>query len=424
MLSVFSRGTLGAEARGGEDGRGWSRRELDLDALRRLDGRIELAAGTLFAQGAELGDAVLVADAKDGELRLERLEGEFLGGALAMTGAVAAGVPHRMRFAAVVSDGDMARLLRHFDAGEGVRGRFDANLEVEGAGFSQRDIVQSLAGAAAIELREGAVEGFDLAAVAAGLAEAPDGAALAARLDEAGRSGASAAAHGEATFRIGEGVARSDDARLRFEGAQGAFGMEIDLSRRWIDLAGTARLDGYGSLPSIAISLGGPLGAARQAIDMRELGKAALLARGEAAEVEVKVVEAAPEPAVEAGADTGGAAQASARRPDDSLAETRIDAAGLATVTEVAGDRKERSLYLLLDATAGTGEESGSGEEAATDEAFAAEGDAPAPFASVPAKPAPPGGAAAESEAAGETGGSSGALLDLLGGADASSAGN
>ncbi len=240
--------------------------ETDLGAPRGFDGRLELVADNLSVWGAVVDAPTAVVETDGGELRIERFDGGLFGGRVALTGAVVSGEPRRLRLDAAVADVDVARLLRHFADSEALTGRLFADLRLTGTGLGRRDIVRTLSGGGSVALRDGAVRGFDLGAVGDRLGGLDDEAAVAAPIAEAS-GGATRIVAADGTFAIADGVARSQDLTVLFDGGRGDFAVAVDLPRRWIGMEGEARLTGHAAAPAIPIVFGGPIDDPRSVFD-------------------------------------------------------------------------------------------------------------------------------------------------------------
>lgn len=183
-----------------------------LDALNALDGRFTLNAGALAWRQYRIADLQLDATLAAGRLELSRLGGRAWGGRLDASGSADAGA-NRLALK-LAADGIDANALLKDVAGKDLlegRGRVGADLKTHGAGVDEWR--SRLAGSASLQLRDGAVKGFNLARALrqakAALSLRQDAVAEARATEKTDFSELSASA------RIADGVARSDDLQLK-----------------------------------------------------------------------------------------------------------------------------------------------------------------------------------------------------------------
>ena len=135
---------------------------VDLGALKALDGDISLRVGTLVYPPYRVADAALDATLAGGVLRVSQLAGRAWGGRFK---AQATADAHSQRVAAQfeANDVDIAQLLNEVAQYKKLdgKGRVTANVNTHGASVQQ--FKRQLAGKAALELRDGALHGINLA---------------------------------------------------------------------------------------------------------------------------------------------------------------------------------------------------------------------------------------------------------------------
>ncbi len=197
--------TGGAQPKAAEAGT-WSDEPIDLSALKAVDADLALELGGIrvrdikvgrSALDAKLENGRLVADLKELNLYNGRGEGRLV---VDGRGAVPA-VEKRL----ALKDVTLEPLLSDaagFDRLEG-SGGFD--LAVETRGRSQRAMVAALGGRGAIQFRDGAIKGINLAAMIRNIDSAFRAADEAQKTDFAELSG---------TFQIAKGVLNNDDLKL------------------------------------------------------------------------------------------------------------------------------------------------------------------------------------------------------------------
>jgi len=137
---------------------------VDLSGLKALDGRFGLRAGTLVYPPYRVAEAALDATLAGGVLKLSRLSGRAWGGRFDAQGSADANA-QRVALKLDASGVDVAALLgdvADFRRLEG-KGRVTADVTTSGASVAQ--FRQRLGGQAALELRDGALRGINLAKV-------------------------------------------------------------------------------------------------------------------------------------------------------------------------------------------------------------------------------------------------------------------
>jgi AsmA protein len=137
---------------------------VDLGGLKALDGRFGLRAGTLVYPPYRVADAALDATLAGGVLKLSRLSGRAWGGRFDAQGSADANA-RRVAFKLDASGVDVGALLgdvADFRRLEG-KGRLTADVTTSGASVAQ--FKQRLGGQAALEMRDGALRGINLAKV-------------------------------------------------------------------------------------------------------------------------------------------------------------------------------------------------------------------------------------------------------------------
>lgn len=214
---------------------------VDLSGLKALDGRFGLRAGSLVYPPYRVADAALDATLTGGVLKLSRLSGRAWGGRFDAQGSADANA-QRVALKLDASGVDVAALLgdvADFRRLEG-KGRVTADVTTTGASVAQ--LKQRLGGKAALELRDGALRGINLAKVMRQWKSALS-------LDRESVQRASTEEKTDfseigASFAIADGVARNKDlvAKSPFlrVGGEGA----IDIGRSRVDYLARATVTG------------------------------------------------------------------------------------------------------------------------------------------------------------------------------------
>lgn len=211
-------------------------RPVDLAALRSLDARISLQAGTLRYAPYVLRDVNAQATLEAGHLlvaplRLRAWDGSIDARLSADAGSRAA--QQRLTLQATASDILIQALLKDVAQQEPLDGRGRLQLDLQTGGASTRALEQALAGSATLQLRDGAVRGINLAQR---LREAK--ALLSLRKDansQAQRSEKTDFSELVATFQIQHGVAENRDLNLKSPFLRVVGEGRIDLPARQLD---------------------------------------------------------------------------------------------------------------------------------------------------------------------------------------------
>jgi AsmA protein len=185
---------------------------VGLDGLTAFNGRVNLSAGQLSFRQYDVTDARLDAALDGGLLRVTRLAGHAWGGSVEGSGS--ADAKSRKIGVKLVAQGVNANALLKDVTGKDLlegTGRVSADITTSGATLGA--LRSNLAGAAALQLRDGAVKGVNLARTLrqakAALSMKQDAIAKASAAEKTDFSELTASA------RIEGGVARSDDLDLK-----------------------------------------------------------------------------------------------------------------------------------------------------------------------------------------------------------------
>lgn len=210
---------------------------VNLDGLKALDGEFSLDAGALAFRHYRATDARLAATLDGGRLRIGRIAGRAWGGSVEGSGSADAHA-HRVALRLDARGVDVQALLKDVAGQDLLEGSGRVLADLESGGTTVAALRSQLAGRAELQLRDGAIRGFNLARA---LRQAK--AALSLRQDAIVQSRAvektdfSAL---DASLHIADGVARSDDLELKSPflrlGGAGSF----DIGRGRIDYTARA----------------------------------------------------------------------------------------------------------------------------------------------------------------------------------------
>lgn len=187
---------------------------VDLSALRSLDGRISLQAGTLRYAPYVLRELKAVAQLDDGRLDLQPLSFNTWEGSLsARVQANAKGEQQTLAVQAQAQQINIASALKDIAQSELLEGRGQVSLNLRSAGRSLQALKAGLEGEARLHLRDGAVRGFNLARALrqfqAALSLQQDAVSQARQTEKTDFSELSA------SFQVHQGIASSRDLALK-----------------------------------------------------------------------------------------------------------------------------------------------------------------------------------------------------------------
>jgi AsmA protein len=210
---------------------------VDLGALRSVDAVVGLRAGSFVFRQYRVADAKIDATLAGGLLRVTTLQGKAWGGSLDAS-ASADARSNRIGVKAVASGVNVAALLKDVAAKDLLEGTGRVTLDVDTSGRSVAELRRQLAGHAALQLRDGAVKGINLAK---SLRQAK--AALTMRSDatqKASQTEKTDFSELTASFRIADGIARSNDLDVKSPFLRLAGDGAIDIGRGMIDYTARA----------------------------------------------------------------------------------------------------------------------------------------------------------------------------------------
>lgn len=198
---------------------------------------------------------------------VERLDARMLGGGLTATGRL---TPAGAALAATLRGAEMGGLGLGAGGIKATKGVLDGQVRLTGAGSSQAALLASLAGDGRLEVKDGLVEGFDLAAMDAQMRRLENIGSLLG-LIQAGLSGGSSRFSSlTASFKAERGIVTSRDIVLVAEGGGAEGTATVDLPKDSIDARLAFRLATPGS-PPLGLRLDGRLGAPNKAIDINAM---------------------------------------------------------------------------------------------------------------------------------------------------------
>jgi AsmA protein len=269
---------------------------IDLSPLRAFDGQFDLRVGRFAYRDYRLDDLVFDGRLDAGLLRVSKLAGKGWGGTLDATGSINAR-DNRVAFKAVASNVNVNALLNtvaKYDKLEGT-GRVTADLRTQGA--SVQAMKTQLDGTAALQLRDGAFKGVNLARA---LRQAR--AALSLKQDAVEQARATEKTDFSeltASFVIENGVARNQDLDMKSPFLRLSGGGQADIGRGQLDytaratVAATSKGQDGAELAAlkgltVPVRLTGPLDAPQWKIQWSSVGGALVDAKVDEAKDKLK----------------------------------------------------------------------------------------------------------------------------------------
>lgn len=256
---------------------------LDLAALRTLDATGALRVGSLRMAGVQAQQVRLDLHAHGGELALKPLSAQLYEGSLNGAVSVNARAVPQMAVQATLQGVQLGPLLQDALGKQPIEGRGQVTLDLRGQGATVSALQKSLAGQAALALRDGKVHGFNIA-------EAIRGAKSRFGLGGGQHSGAGSAAESTdfseiaASLRIEHGVAHNDDLLAKTPLLRVAGSGDIDIGQSRLDYTVRATvvstLQGQGGPElqalrgqTVPVRLVGPFNAIGYQIDFASVAK-------------------------------------------------------------------------------------------------------------------------------------------------------
>lgn len=205
---------------------------VDLSGLRSVNGQFQLRAGQFAFRQYRIADAAIDATLDGGMLRVTTLQGRAWGGQIAAT-AFADARASRIAVKGAAQGVNVNALVRDVADKDWIEGSGRVDVDLDTAGRSVGEMKSRLKGSAALQVRDGAVKGINLAKT---LRQAKS--MLSAKQDTAQKAvQAEKTDFSElnASFAIADGVARNRDLEMKSPflrlGGEGA----IDIGRGRID---------------------------------------------------------------------------------------------------------------------------------------------------------------------------------------------
>lgn len=258
---------------------------VDLSPLHSLQGKFDLRVGQFAYDTYRVNDAVFLATLEGGMLRVSQLAGKVWGGSLAAT-AFADARASRVAVKGTATNVNVNALLKDVAKKDVLEGTGRVTLDVDSAGRSVKELKSRLKGSAALQLRDGAIKGVNLAK-SLRQAKATLGLKQADEKQKASQTEKTDFSELTASFNINDGVARNTDLdakspffRLNGDGALDIGKGTIDYTARATVASTTKGQDGADLAAlkglTIPVQLSGPFEAMEWRIQWSSIAAQAL----------------------------------------------------------------------------------------------------------------------------------------------------
>ncbi|MET0333634.1 MAG: AsmA family protein [Rhizobacter sp.] len=211
---------------------------VDLSPLRNLQGKFDLRVGQFAYQTYRLADLQFSATLDGGMLRVSQFSGKGWGGSF-IANAFADARASRVALAGSASGVNVNALLKDVAKKDILEGTGRVVLDVDSAGRSVNELKSRLQGKAALQLRDGAIKGVNLAK-SLRQAKATLGMKATDEQQKASQTEKTDFSELSATFTIANGVARSNDLDMKSPFLRLGGDGTLDIGRGQIDYTARA----------------------------------------------------------------------------------------------------------------------------------------------------------------------------------------
>lgn len=217
----------------------WSDLPLHLGFLQAFDAGLKLTSPDITKDKVSLKSAVLEATVENGVLGLNSLTGKLFGGDLTGSATLRSGPKVGLDGAALLTNGDFGQAERAFSGSQAASGTIGGRITFSAQGASEAELVSSLGG-------EGSFSASKVSVKSGGNGPLGPISALLSALDALGGSLLGDRAEGQAevsgSFKIENGVAKSDDLAFATTVGDGKATGTADLPNWRLDLTGDVAL--------------------------------------------------------------------------------------------------------------------------------------------------------------------------------------
>ena len=246
----------------------WTREAIDTSFLRSINLDLDAQAKRLVHGTWVISDPVIDVDIQNGVMDINAIKGGLFGGNVDISGraeAKAEGNPLSVTSSIKASDVDLSQFVKAAmsQSKDRVVGKGNLNLNLSTSGLSSSALIYALNGDGDIKTSDLIVKGIDLAKVTEAISD-ESLSDLAAVVKGAFRSGQTAFEPIDHKITIREGTMAVDQFTLVSESANLISNGEVSFARWAMDLKNTVDFTKPDDLPSVEMTLKGPLNAPQQ----------------------------------------------------------------------------------------------------------------------------------------------------------------
>lgn len=251
--------------------RAWSRETIDTSGLLAADADLSLKAKQV-QYGAYLFDNLdLAATLENGALTVSRLTSGLFGGSVNGTASLRHAATPSAEMTLKIANADVRQAAMSAANVAQVTGTLDYETALQTSGRSEFALVSGLQGTGTMAVRDGTVEGFDLPAVSDQLKQLDRSVDFLVLAQKAMNGGTTPFESLTASYRITDGVLRSEDIALKSRAAEGRGTAVVNLPPQEMDVNTQFWLSEHPNSPPIGLRMVGPLNNPRQILDANKL---------------------------------------------------------------------------------------------------------------------------------------------------------
>ncbi|WP_319024878.1 AsmA family protein [Nisaea sediminum] len=251
--------------------RAWSRETIDTSGLLAADADVSLKAKQV-QYGAYLFDNLdLAATLENGALTVSRLTSGLFGGTVDGTANLRHAATPSAEMTLKIKNADVRQAAMSAADVAQVTGTLDYETALQTSGRSEFALVSGLQGSGNMAVRNGTVEGFDLPAVSEQLKQLDRSVDFLVLAQKAMSGGTTPFESLTASYRITDGVLRSEDIALKSRAAEGRGTAVVNLPPQEMDVNTQFWLSEHPNSPPIGLRVVGPLNNPRQILDANKL---------------------------------------------------------------------------------------------------------------------------------------------------------
>lgn len=248
-------------------------RAFDLSWLRAFDLNLNGTVAEIgLGSGLKMTAATYTVSQKDGELRLEKLEGRTAGGALKLTGSARERVGALVLKAEVkMTNGLLERLITGKNGASPLRGRVDVEAKMQANARTGPGLRAALTGKARLRVEGGALAGVDAASLVKQLTTAGNDPGEAPVLLQFPGSGEFRFQPVTFDIAVANGVLRASSAKVSGEGISARIESLFEPLSGKLDSEWRLTFSNLEGAPPLSVVIAGPLKSVRQSFDDRNL---------------------------------------------------------------------------------------------------------------------------------------------------------